>query len=327
MSLQTPITFCIFNRPELTRTVFDQIALQRPRQLLIVADGARTDVPCEAGRVSETREIINRIDWDCQLHTNFADVNLGCRRRMSTGITWALQKVERTIILEDDCLPDASFFPFCEQLLERYANDDQVGMISGDNFQPQSDSNFARSSESNDSYYFSRFAHIWGWATWRRAWSHYDLAMQTWRDGHSNSQSKIRAALSCNEEFEHWSNLFDQQAAGQVDTWDFAWQYAVWMNQMSVVLPTQNLISNLGFGQTATHTVDSQSPLAGMKTYPMPTDALRHPVDFCENAEADKHTWESIFRTPISNEPRVKGPLLKRLLSRWISREPQRRTA
>ena len=158
--LQTPITFCIFNRPELTRAVFDRIALQRPRQLLIVADGARSDVAGEAEQVSATREIVSQIDWDCQLHTNFADVNLGCRRRMSTGITWALQKVERTIILEDDCLPDASFFPFCEQLLERYANDDQVGMISGDNFQPQSDSNFARSSESNDSYYSVSYTHL-----------------------------------------------------------------------------------------------------------------------------------------------------------------------
>ncbi len=204
MALETPIAFCIFNRPELTRRVFGAIARQKPRRLLVVADGPRLDHPTDADRVREARSVLAQINWPCELQTNFAETNLGCRRRMASGITWAFEQAEELIILEDDCLPDDSFFAYCEELLDRYRHEPQVMMISGNNFQPQV--------RTNHSYYFSRYTHIWGWASWRRAWNSYDLDMKTWP--HDRSSRSLAEAFEDLDEYEHWQSIFDQQASG-----------------------------------------------------------------------------------------------------------------
>ena len=166
--LSTPVAFIIFNRPDTTARVFAEIAKARPPKLLVVGDGPRANRDGEADRVAEARAIIKNVDWPCEVLTNFSTPNLGCKKRVSSGIDWIFEQVEEAIILEDDCLPDPSFFQFCEEMLARYRHDDRIAMISGDNF-------LFGQVPVPESYYFSRYCHIWGWASWRRAWKDYDV--------------------------------------------------------------------------------------------------------------------------------------------------------
>ncbi len=168
-----PIIFFIFNRPAETFRVFERIREARPEKLLIVADGPRSSRAGEAALCRQTREILDRVDWPCEVLTNFADTNMGCGRRIAGGLDWAFEEVEEGIIVEDDCLPDPSFFRYCAKLLDRYRADERVMMISGDNFQNGV-------SRTSDSWYFSQLRHCWDWATWRRAWRHFDFAMSDW---------------------------------------------------------------------------------------------------------------------------------------------------
>jgi hypothetical protein len=164
--LTTPVAFFIFNRPDTTEQVFSEIVRVKPHKLLVIADGPRSERQGEAEKCSQARSIIDRVNWDCEILTNFSEINLGCKVRVSSGIDWVFEHVEEAIILEDDCLPDPTFFRYCQVMLDHYRNDQRIGMISGDNFQNGIKRNM-------DSYYFSRYVHIWGWATWRNRWQNY----------------------------------------------------------------------------------------------------------------------------------------------------------
>ena len=251
MSLETPIALCIFNRPELTARVFEAIRCAGPKQLLVIADGPRENQPGDAEVVEQTRKILDRIDWPCEVKTNFSPTNLGCRVRMATGLTWAFEQAEELIILEDDCLPDPTFFSFAQSLLNRYRDVPQIMMISGDNFQP--------GPTSNNSYYFSRWAHIWGWASWRRAWNHFDLEIQSWPE--TKISGSLAEQVDSPAEYQYWANVFDQVHQGQIDTWDFSWAYALWKQNGLAILPELNLVTNLGFSDSATHTTVSYTHL------------------------------------------------------------------
>src|SRR6266480_8001684 len=173
--LTTPVVFIIFNRPTPTAKVFAAIQAARPPKLFVIADGPRANVASDRDNCAAARVIVDLVDWPCEVAKRFANANLGLRRNVAEGLDWVFAQSERAIILEDDCLPDPSFFPFCEELLERYHDDATVGMICGTNLAP-------RETATNDaaSYYFSRYCYIWGWATWRRAWRCYDREMTEW---------------------------------------------------------------------------------------------------------------------------------------------------
>lgn len=282
--LQTPVAFIIFNRPDTTERVFGEIAKAKPPTLLVVADGPRDSRSGEAERCRAARAIIERVDWDCEVKTNFSDANLGCKKRVASGIEWVFEEVPEAIILEDDCLPHPTFFPFCEEMLIRYRDDERIGMISGDNFQ------FGQR-RSDDSYYFSRYAHIWGWASWRRAWRNYDRDIKKW--------PRIRAArlleAIVRDPFEqrYWDGIFQAVYEGKIDTWDYQWVLACWTHNMLSIMPAVNLISNIGFGADATHTTN-----AGIYAN-LPTEALefplRHPEFVLPNPPADRFTAENMF--------------------------------
>ena len=307
MSFDVPVLFCIFNRPQQTERVFESIARQKPKHLLVVGDGPRPDVPSDVENVYLARSVIDRIDWDCNVRCNFAKSNLGCRVRMATGLSWAFQLAEELIILEDDCLPDDSFFGYCRSLLDRYRDDPRVMMISGDSFQP------CRRTES--SYYFSRWTHIWGWASWRRAWQYFDVELKSWESLRKNLE--FAKEFESLEEFQYWSGIFDGLAAGQIDTWDFAWMYACWEQRGLAILPESNLVTNIGFGHGATHTKDAESRLANLPTQSL--EFLVHPHEVRRNKEADRWTYENLFlpeiRRAASLSP-VKRTWWQRLLSK-----------
>jgi hypothetical protein len=278
MTFPTPIAFFIFNRPDLTKTVFEEIRKIQPQQLFVIADGARSAEEVE--RCDQARSIIQQIDWKCEVRTNFSEVNLGCKHRISSGLDWVFSEVEEAIILEDDCLPNPSFFNFCQTLLEKYRYDRRIMMISGDNF--QNGKNATRYS-----YYFSKYAHVWGWATWRRAWQHYDVKLATWRE--AQALDLICSICENSAEQRYWTNIFDRVFKGEIDTWDYQWLYTCWSQHGLSILPNVNLISNIGFRADATH-VSSHSPWANLPTIEI--EAIHHPPIIVRNCNADEHTFD-----------------------------------
>jgi hypothetical protein len=293
MAFDIPVLLCVFNRPELTARTFAAIAQRKPKMLLVAGDGPRFDHPDDFERVEQIRRIIEQVDWDCNLQAFFQNQNLGCREHMARAITWGFEQAERLIILEDDCLPNASFFPFCEELLERYADTPQVMTICGINH---------LSTESEADYLFSKYPLIWGWASWRRAWKHFDLDMSDWRVG-SIQQRVLDQFTGSDEERAYWRDIFSAQANNSINTWDYSWTYASWKMGGLTVVPKTNLVSNIGFGQSATHTVDSQSKLANQ-----PTQALaikHHPSQIVRDHRWDRVAQEFYFPIPTGESVTV----------------------
>lgn len=287
--LQTPVAFIIFNRPDTTARVFEEIAKARPPKLLVVADGPRTHRAGEADLCIATRAIIEQVDWPCEVLTNYSEVNLGCRKRVSSGLDWIFEQVPEAIILEDDCLPDPSFFRFCQEMLERYRHDQRIGMISGDNFQ------FGRR-YGQDSYYFSKYVHVWGWATWRNRWvESYDVTMEKWvRVLHEGRLTDIVGDV---RGADYWGKNFEKVYRQQIDTWDYQWVFANWIEGRLSILPSVNLISNIGFGENATHTIDANE-LASLPLVPM-VFPLIHPIGVFRNTQADCFSENSLYRTSL----------------------------
>jgi len=287
--LQTPVAFIIFNRPDTTERVFAEIARAKPPKLLVVGDGPRTGRPGEAEKVAAARAIIQRVDWDCEVLTNFSEVNLGCKKRVSSGIDWVFEQVEEAIILEDDCLPDITFFRFCQEMLERYRNDQRIGMISGDNFQ------FGRR-YGDDSYYFSKYVHIWGWATWRDRWvGSYDVSMAKWP--RVRDEGMIADIVGDVHEAVYWGKIFERVHRGRIDTWDYQWVFANWVNGRSSVVPAVNLISNIGFGVNATHTT-GVSELENLPITPIKFPLI-HPIGVYRCLRADRFSEKKCFKASL----------------------------
>lgn len=241
----TPVLFLIFNRPDLTQRVFERIREARPRQLFIAADGPRSDVPNDQEMCAHARQIIDMVDWECEIYTLFREKNLGCKRAVSSAIDWFFEHVEEGIILEDDTLPDQSFFRFCEELLERYRDEPRVAAISGSH-------PFDDDVEIEESYFFSRYNRIWGWATWRRAWEFNDVDIKFWPElkAHGGHYSFFYGP----EEAKYYENIWDRCYRDEIDTWDYQWFLSKLLHFSCTAVSAKNLVSNIGFGPEATHT-------------------------------------------------------------------------
>jgi hypothetical protein len=244
--MKSPLLFLVFNRPDTTRQVFEAIRAARPPRLFIAADGPRSDRAGEAQRCAEVRAIASAVDWPCSIETLFRDRNLGCKMGVSSGISWFFERESEGVILEDDVLPVPTFFDYCDELLQRHRNDERVAMVSGCNF-------VTNHFTPRESYFFSRYSHIWGWASWRRAWRHYDVAMTAWpawRDG--GGLAKVSGGSRLFESY--WRGVFDAAHQGMIDTWDYQWTFTCWRIGGLTALPKVNQTRNLGFGADATHT-------------------------------------------------------------------------
>jgi hypothetical protein len=245
-SFDTPILFLVFNRPDPTRKVFETIRKIKPKQLFVAADGPRKDRPLDIEMCEEVKRIVTQVDWNCDLKILFQEENLGCGKAVSEAISWFFEKVDQGIILEDDCLPDISFFEFCSILLHRHKYDDQVMHIGGNNFQ------FGKN-RGNGDYYYSILGHIWGWATWRRAWRHYEFDLATAKPVSEESFSR---AFKQNDLFiNYYKDVFLQVGDHKIDTWDYQWLYTIIRNNGLAICPEVNLVQNIGFGKDATHTL------------------------------------------------------------------------
>lgn len=281
---KTPVVFIIFNRPEATEKVFEQIAEVKPTKLMVVADGPRPNRQGEEEQCKAARAVIEKVDWDCEVLKNYSDVNLGCKNRIASGIDWAFEQVPEAIILEDDCLPHPTFFPFCEELLERYRDNETVSMICGASHQ-------LGRQRGEDSYYFSRFMPVWGWASWRRAWRHYDRNASCWPS--FRDSGALQNIVGSRSELKRWNEIFQAVYDARIDTWDYQLILAAWRNGMVSVIPNVNLISNIGFNADASHT-------KGHSVYSaLPTSAMRfplcHPTVVRANQDADNFTASQLF--------------------------------
>lgn len=240
----TPILFITFNRPEETFRVLERISKVKPAKLYIASDGARKNVDNEAIIVSDLRNfILSKIDWKCDVKTLFRDKNLGCKYAVSSAIDWFFDNEEQGIILEDDILPDISFFAYCRQLLEKYKHDERIMQINGYN---------PVNYKTENSYIFSKYGTIWGWASWRRAWKYYDVEMKNWSKVRNNSNYDY-FYLNKNEKKVRLK-IFDKVYENQIDTWDYQWAFAKLLNKGLSIFPAVNLIENIGFNSNATHT-------------------------------------------------------------------------
>lgn len=278
--IKTAVLFLVFNRPDTTTKVFQMIRQAKPPRLYVAADGARNSKEGEEGEIAKVREIATNVDWPCEVKTLFRDKNLGCKKAISEAITWFFENEEQGIILEDDCLPHLDFFHFCENLLDYYAEDEKVICITGDNFQ-----NNQRRGDA--SYYFSKYNHLWGWATWRRAWQYYKGDISFWPEW--SKSDKWQNHTPDKVERNYWERTFERVRAAEIDTWCYSWTCSVWYKNGLTATPNVNLVSNIGFGPDATHTKEND------KASIIPSKeigVIKHPNIVQRNSDADRWTFD-----------------------------------
>ncbi len=285
MNYLTPVLLIAWRRPHTTKQVIDAIRVAAPAQIFVACDGPNPERAGEAEKVATTRKLIEReIDWPCSIHKLYSEENQGCKRGVSRAISWFFEQVEEGIILEDDCVPHPDFFPYCSKLLESYRDDERIWCISGNNFQ---DGHW----RGDGSYYFSRYNHCWGWASWRRCWNQYDMELRQW--------PKLKASGLMEGMFEdptergYWSAIWDRLIMdGQPDSWAYRWTFTCLVNGGLTALPNANLVSNVGFGADGSHTTEDREPTAYGEAHLLP---LRHPTFLLRDAEADRFSFDHHF--------------------------------
>ena len=286
---EIPILLIIFNRPDTTRQVFGRIREIAPKRLYVAADAPREGNAADLKKCAEARRIVTEgIDWDCELVTFFRERNAGCRLAVSDAISRFFEREEYGIILEDDCLPDLSFFPFCKELLIKYKDDERVGHISGNN-------NFPGVISKHLSYDFSTVCHIWGWATWRRVWKHFDLYFSFWKQAKNDPMMRKRLFNNLREEI-YFSTFLTDAIEGKhgISAWDAQYWYMLRLQHYLCIYPAVNLVTNIGIhSPDATHTKSKNKqaivPACRME-FP-----LQHPDNFMPNRYLDDLTIRKRF--------------------------------
>lgn len=301
--MRSPILLLVFNRPDTTSQVFATIRNAKPPRLYIAADGPNPTREGETQRCQEVREIVLEVDWPCEVFTLFRDNNLGCRLAVAGAISWFFEHEEEGIILEDDILALPSFFRYCDELLAYYRNNAKVAMISGNNF-------VASYATVEDSYFFSKYCHIWGWATWRRAWQYYDVAIPDWPYWKKN---QLLSKLTDNNIFfdKYWRLLFDKVYLGEINSWAYQWTYTCWKMGLLAILPKTNLVTNIGFDERATHTKGEMPRVISQATTKDLNFPLQHPACLLRNNKIDKLIDKLVFNLTL------KSKLQQKLWNYW----------
>lgn len=284
--MDAAVLFIVFNRPYHTQKVFKKIQEAEPQRLFIAADGPRRDYPADDRSCDQVRKIVSDIQWPCEVRYLFRPENLGCKLAISDAITWFFKYVDQGIILEDDCLPVNSFFSFASEMLDRYKNDLRVFQVTGNNFQHGI-------GRGDGSYYFSKYAHIWGWATWKRAWDFYDPELKNWPV--FRTRTEYQSLFSSEAEKKYWTKKLDHyfKYPEKADYWSLQWQFACWQQGGTIVTPQKNLVTNIGFG-SGTHTIIILDHLIvpSFEFWP----PYSEPADAAICTCADAYTFTNTFR-------------------------------
>ena len=305
--MDTPVLLIAWRRPQTLRQVINAIRPVAPTRMFVACDGPNPIRPGEAEKVEATRDLIEQeIDWPCQIERLYSDVNQGCRLGVSLAITWFFERVEEGIILEDDCVPHPDFFTYCQTLLDRYRTDTRVWCISGSNFQNGQ-------WRGDGSYYFSRYNHCWGWASWRRCWQHYDTELSQWR--FLRNSSLLKTVSEDPVERQYWSKIWQALLeTGRPDTWDYQWTFTCVVNGGLTALPNRNLVSNVGFGEDATHTTGMSIDTSNANGI----DPHQHPSFILRDSAADRYTFNELFGGKWHRLPLATIRLPRRVLSKAI---------
>ncbi len=280
--LKTPILFLIFNRPDLTKIVFEKIRENKPNRLYVAADGPRANRPQEEYLCEESRKIIEKVDWDCEVKTLFRETNLGLKIAVSSAIDWFFENEEEGIILEDDCYPSNSFFGFCEELLDYYRDDTQIMHITGNNL---------INLESDHSYYFAKIEFCWGWATWKRAWKKFDVNMSDFLQFLETRQ--IDNVFEKEHQKNYWLQQWNRVYQGKINSWAYIWTYTIIKENGICINPVKNMVNNIGFRDDSTHTIDSNSSYANKSVFEI--DKIIHPKFKLINKELTERILKEVF--------------------------------
>jgi hypothetical protein len=287
-----PVLILGFNRPHLMTVLIERLREVRPTRVYVAIDGSRANRPDERWSVQQCRELVASIDWTTNVRTRFGDRNLGCGLAVSSAIEWFLTSEERGIVLEDDVLPDPSFFPFCSDLLDTYVHDERVLTINGHNLAPP-----RVQGRPDLPYRFSTYTEMWGWALWRRSWENYRLDITGWQTALTPRQLWERCGRSTPGAL-FWAAMFDMVASGEIDTWDIQFVYSAMLNNQVMAVPNVNLTENIGFGPDATHYF--QRPLV----YQLP-ETMSFPIEHGPiEVDVGSDTW--VRRHHFQAEMRVK---------------------
>lgn len=274
-----PVLLILFTRQDTTKQLIDVLRKVQPRTIYIAADGARTHKKGEDQRVSELREYVDQaIDWSCTIHKKYAQENLGCKYNPQDAITWFFEQVQMGVILEDDCIPSESFFPFAYDILNHYKNDYRIFGFTGTSMVSQA-------SKSKASYYYSEYVQTWGWGTWADRWQMHLKNLENFEEHLDDplAQSRIENKIA-NRQIIHRARISFRD---QLDAWDYQWFYSAFANRGLFVVPSQNLVRNIGFGEDATHTKDMTNRVLKECEIDFP---LVRPVNILPNLY-----WDDIF--------------------------------
>jgi len=299
-TIEVPVLLLIFNRPDTVAKVINALRQIKPKHLYVAADGSRTGRPEEKEKTEAARKAATAIDWPCEVKTLFREDNLGCRRSVSGAIDWFFENVEEGIILEDDCVPDPGYFRFAQELLARYRDDNRVMVIGASHFQGEAH-------QPPHSYYFSRNNHCWGWASWRRAWQLYDRDMSLW-PALRESDWLLGIGNGSRSFKRYWTEIFDRAHAGKIDSWAYRWTFSCWAQNGLSILPSKNLVNNIGFENDATHTAGANKWGLELEQMKLP---LVHPPCMARDVEADEWSDRNLFSIYKRNSIRS---IVKRVL-------------
>ncbi len=300
---QSAVLFVIFNRPDVTERVFEKIREAQPTRLYLAADAPRPDVPADQALCEQARSVIGQIDWECEVKTLFKTKNVGCKEGVSSAVTWFFDHEEEGIILEDDCLPSNGFFKFCDVLLEKYRDDTRIRHITGCNLQQGK-------KWGNSTYYFSNMTHVWGWASWKRVWKDYDKHLKKYNA--TETRVQLHNIFDDPLIVDCWEHIFEEVKAGKINAWGYQLDFANFFNNGLTIIPNENLISNIGFGASATHTLNENSIYANIPLAEI--DEITHPVFILPEKEADRIVANRDFNI---EERRRKENAVGKKVKRW----------
>jgi len=282
--MKSPVLLITYRRIETTKKVFEQLRQAKPARLYFSSNAADPAIPDETEKVRKVRDLLASIDWPCDVRTLLRTDHVDVKTSVASAIDWFFEEETEGIVLEDDCLPHQHFFAFCDEMLDRFRNTPEVSIVSGSCFQ-------APSFLLDSSYYFSKYVHIWGWATWRRTWSNYDRDMSFWPKWRESSE--WATLFSDRVEERYWRGRFDSAYSGEILTWDYPLLASVWRSGGLTVTPSVNLVSNIGFGPEGTFSKNAESLLASAPVHNI--FPLVHALTIQANDRADRFDFDFRF--------------------------------
>ena len=279
--MKSPVLFIIFKREDTTKRVFERIREAQPPKLYIAADGPRASRPDEKEKCERTRKIVENIDWPCDVHRLYREENLGCGRGVSSALTWFFEHEEQGIIIEDDILAHPDFFVYCDEMLDRYKDNERIQLIAGYNV-------FFDGYSSPYSYYMSKFLQIWGWASWRRVWQTY--VYDTTQLDKKEYLKKLNRRFDL-PVYRYYRYHFDVMLSNKIDTWDYQFFFNMVLYDRFSIIPFSNLVENIGFGTSeAAHSSDPHNEFIKkmINHHSMAIIPIRHPMGDYTDTDADK---------------------------------------